>query len=86
MIFASWGPRGRALGGLLGRLGGLLGRLEAIWGRLGGILGHLGGLGGLPAPSWRPWRAPGTRHGRPGPPGSRGGVVAYPCPGGWGGS
>ena len=30
MIFASWGPLGRPLGGLLGRLGGLLGRLEAI--------------------------------------------------------
>ena len=28
MNFASWGPRGRALGGLLGRLGGLLGNLE----------------------------------------------------------
>ena len=34
MIFASWGPLGRPLGGLLGRLGGLLGRLGAILGVL----------------------------------------------------
>ena len=32
MIFVSWGPRGRLLGALLGRLVGLLGRLEAILG------------------------------------------------------
>ena len=58
MIFDSWGPRGRPLGGLLGRLGGLLGRLGAILGVFGrsfgvsglswtvfrGLLGRLGGL------------------------------------------
>ena len=32
MSFASWGPLGRPLGGLLGRLGGLLGRLGIILG------------------------------------------------------
>ena len=35
MTWASWGPLGSALGGLLGRLGGLLGRLEAVLGVLG---------------------------------------------------
>ena len=48
MIFASWGPLGRPLGGFLGRLGSFLDRLEAIlgvsklfcavWRRLGAIL------------------------------------------------
>ena len=35
MVFASWGPLGRPLGGLLGRLGAILGRLGAILGRPG---------------------------------------------------
>ena len=42
MILASWGPLGRPLGGLLGRLGSILGRLGAIVGRLGAILGRPG--------------------------------------------
>ena len=51
MIWASSGPPGGPLGGLLGCLGGLLGaswavlgHLEAILGRLGCILGRLGGI------------------------------------------
>ena len=32
-------------------------------------MGRLGGLGGFPGLSWKPWRAPGRRHGRPGPSG-----------------
>ena len=49
MIFASWGPLGRPLGGLLGRLGGLLGRLGAILGVLERSLGVLGPSGGTVA-------------------------------------
>ena len=48
---------------------------------LGGILCYLGGLGGFPGPSWKPWRASGRRHGRPGTPsGVGGGAVACPLP------
>ena len=79
-MLASWGPLGRALGGLLGRLGGLLGRLEAILARLGGILGPLGGLAGLPGPPWKPWRAMTAQV----PPGSRGGAVDEAFPEGCG--
>ena len=39
MILASWGPHGKGLGALLGRLGGLLGRLEAVLGVLGRSFG-----------------------------------------------
>ena len=49
MNFASWGPLGRPLGGLLGRLGGLLGRLGAILGVLDRSLGVLGPSGGTVA-------------------------------------
>ena len=35
MVFASWGPLGRPLGGLLGRLSAIMGRLGAILGRPG---------------------------------------------------
>ena len=35
MVFASWGPLGRPLGGLWGRLGAILGHLGAILGRPG---------------------------------------------------
>ena len=39
MILASWGPLGKGLGAVLGRLGGLLGRLEAVLGVLGRSFG-----------------------------------------------
>ena len=41
MILASWGPQGKSLGALLGRLGGLLGSLEP----LGASRGPLGAEG-----------------------------------------
>ena len=50
MIFASWSPLGRPLGGLLGRLGGLLGRLGAILGVLERSFVDSG-------PSWIVWTA-----------------------------
>ena len=50
MILASWGPFGKGLGALLGRLGGLLGRLEAVLGVLGRSFGDSRVLG----PSWGP--------------------------------
>ena len=55
MILASWGPHGKSLGALLGRLGGLLGSLEP----LGASRGPLGAEGWdfqfvfpLLGPSW----------------------------------
>ena len=39
MILASWGPYGKGLGALLGRLGGPLGRLEDVLGVLGRSFG-----------------------------------------------
>ena len=48
MILASWGPFGKGLGALLGRLGGILGRLEAVLGVLGRSFGDSRVLG----PSW----------------------------------
>ena len=50
MILASWGPLGKGLGAVLGRLGGLLGRLEAVLGVLGRSFGDSRVLG----PSWGP--------------------------------
>ena len=50
MILASWGPLGKGLGAVLGRLGGLLGRLEAVLGVLGRSFGDSRPLG----PSWGP--------------------------------
>ena len=54
MIFASTGPLGGPLKGLLNLLGGFLGRLEVILGRLGAILGPLGVILGRLEPSWGP--------------------------------
>ena len=72
MIFASWRPLGRALGGLLGRLGGLLGRLEAILEASWVILvAWVGFLGTSWQGSWRPlgasWRPFGPSGGHLGP-------------------
>ena len=58
MILASWGPQGKGLGALLGRLGGLLGSLEPL-GASRGLLGAEGldfqfPLGLLLGPSWGP--------------------------------
>ena len=50
MILASWGPLGKGLGALWGRLGGLLGRLEAVLDMLGRSFGDSRVLG----PSWGP--------------------------------
>ena len=50
MILASWGPLGKGLGALLGRLGGFLGRLEAVLDVLGRSFGDSRVLG----PSWGP--------------------------------
>ena len=72
MNFASMGPPGSALGGLVGRLGGLLGRLGAIlgvlersfgndgpsWGPLGALLARLGALLGPKQSSDTPREAP----------------------------
>ena len=80
-MFASWGPVGRPLGGLLGRLGGLLGRLEAILGVLGRSFTVWGAWWGAPrtppgrlgrcnrpgGPRDKPWERPRA----PGTPGVR---------------
>ena len=59
MILASWGPLGKVLGALLGRLGGLLGRLEAVlkpswasWAERSATRGFLDRLGCVLEPSW----------------------------------
>ena len=52
--FASLGPLGRPLGGILGRLTGLLDRLGGLLGRLGGVLPEVEGLLIPVEPSWRP--------------------------------
>ena len=50
MTLASWGPLGKGLGALLGRLGGFLGSLEAVLGVLVRSFGDSRPLG----PSWGP--------------------------------
>ena len=59
MILASWGPLGKGLGALWGRLGGLLGSLETVLGVLGRSFGDsrlswtvLGASRGSLGPSW----------------------------------
>ena len=93
MSFASWGPLGRPLGGLLGRLGGLLGRLGIILGVQGrSFVGSgrswivwtdsWGGLGPFRGARGREDRPGGPREKprkRPGAPGS-----AQERPGIWG--
>ena len=78
MNFASWGPLGSALGGLLGRLGAILGVLErscgisepsctilgAPWEPLGPSWGSRGRLGALLVRSWSALgESPGGRSG-----------------------
>ena len=52
-MLSSWGPLGKDIGVLLGRIGGFLGCLEGLlgpsWGALGGLLGRLGAVLGA---SW----------------------------------
>ena len=70
MIFASWGPLGKPVGGLLGASwrplgpsGDHLGRLGAIFRRFGALLDRLDGLPGRPWAVWGPsWaRGPSRR-------------------------
>ena len=77
---ASWGPLGKRLRNLLGRVGGFLGRLEAILGDLEGSLGDSGPSWTVMGASWGP-RGPSRGHHGPekltrpdaaGPRGARG--------------
>ena len=62
-FWATSGPLGSPLEGLLDRLGALVDRLEAILGHLGTLLGRLGLAWIALGPSWSPLRPPRGRLG-----------------------